>query len=45
MKFSKNVNNKKCVPKTIFYDGQKIRKICKIFDVKNGGRKSEFYNL
>jgi hypothetical protein len=29
---SKNVNNKKCAPKFVFFNGKKIRKIRMIFD-------------
>ena len=32
---SKNVNNKKCAPKLIFFNGKKMRKIPMIFDVEN----------
>ena len=32
---SKNVNNKKCAPKLIFFKEKKLRKIPKIFDLEN----------
>ena len=32
---SKNVNNKKCDPKIVFFNNKKIRKIWMIFDVEN----------
>ena len=36
MKFSKNVNNKRCAPKLIFFNEKKIlRKIRIIFDIEN----------
>ena len=36
LKLSKNVNNKKCAPKLIFFNGEKkLRKIRMIFDIEN----------
>jgi hypothetical protein len=35
MKFSKNVNNKKCAPKMVVFNEKKIRKIWIIFDIEN----------
>ena len=32
---SKNVNNKKCAPKLIFFNEKKLRKIRIIFDIEN----------
>ena len=32
---SKNVNNKKCAPKLIFFNEKKMRNIPMIFDIKN----------
>ena len=32
---SKNVNNKKCAPKLIFFNEKKLRKIRMIFDIEN----------
>ena len=34
LKFSKNVNNKKCTPKMIFFNEKKIGKIQIILDIK-----------
>ena len=31
---SKNVDNKKCAPKFVFFNGEKIRKIAMIFDIE-----------
>ena len=31
----KNVNNKNCTPKFVFFKGKKIRKIQMIFDIQN----------
>ena len=39
---SKNVNNKKCAPKLIFFDDKKMRKIRTIFDIENRLWKSNF---
>ena len=33
--FLKNVNNKNCAPKFIFFNEKKIRKIPMIFDIEN----------
>ena len=35
MMLSKNVNNKKCAPKLIFFNEKKMRKIPMIFDFEN----------
>jgi hypothetical protein len=35
LKFSKNVDNKKCAPEIIIFDEKKIRKIQIIFDIEN----------
>ena len=35
LKLSKNVNNKKCAPKLIFFNEKKLRKIRIIFDIEN----------
>ena len=35
LKFSKNVNNKKCAPKIIFFNEKNIRKIRIIFDIES----------
>ena len=32
---SKNVNNKKCAPKLVFFNEKKLRKIPIIFDIEN----------
>ena len=32
---SKNVNNKKCAPKLVFFNEKKLRKIRMIFDLEN----------
>ena len=32
---SKNVDNKKCAPKLVFFNEKKIRKIPMIFDIEN----------
>ena len=32
---SKNVNNKECAPKLVFFNEKKMRKIRKIFDIEN----------
>ena len=45
MKFSKNVNNRKCAPKIIFFYEKNFRKIQIIFDFENWLWKSEFCNL
>ena len=37
MILSKNVNNKKCAPKLLFFNEKKLRKILMIFDIKNVG--------
>ena len=42
MKFSKNVNNKECAPKIIFFDEIFVRKIRIFFDIENWLWKSEF---
>ena len=34
LKLSKNVNNKKCAPKLIFFNEKKMRKILIIFDIE-----------
>ena len=39
---SKNINNKKCSPKLIFFNGKKMRKILMIFDIENWLWKSNF---
>ena len=45
LKFSKNVNNKKCAPKLIFFNEKKLRKIRIIFDIENCLWKSEIGNF
>ena len=35
MTLSKNVNNKKCAPKFVFFNEKKIRKIWMIFDIED----------
>ena len=35
MMLSKNVNNKKCAPKLIFFNEKKLTKIWMIFDIEN----------
>ena len=45
LKFSKNVNNKKCAPKLIFFNEKKLRKIQIIFDIENWLWKSEIVNF
>ena len=35
MILSKNVNNKKCAPKFVFFNGKQMRKIPMIFDIEN----------
>jgi hypothetical protein len=35
LKFSRNVNNKKCAPKMIFFNEKKFRKIQIIFDLES----------
>ena len=35
LKFSKNVNNKRCAPKIRFFNEQFFRKIWVIFDIEN----------
>jgi hypothetical protein len=42
MILSKNVNNKKCAPKWVFFNEKTLRKIRMIFDIKNGLWKSNF---
>jgi hypothetical protein len=32
---SKNINNKKCAPKLVFFNEKKMRKIWMIFDIEN----------
>ena len=39
---SKNVNNKKCATKFVFFNGKKISKIWMIFDIDNWLWKSDF---
>ena len=35
MMLSKNVNNKKCAPKLVFFNEKKMRKVPMIFDIEN----------
>ena len=35
MILSKNVNNKKCAPKLVFFDEKKLKKIQMIFNIEN----------
>jgi hypothetical protein len=41
---SKNVNNKKCAPKLIFFNEKKFRKIRIIFDSQNFAILDNFYS-
>ena len=42
MKFSKNVNNKKCAPKIIFFNENFFRKIWIIFDIFDAFESQNF---
>ena len=35
MMLSKNINNKRCAPKLVFFNEKKSRKIRMIFDIEN----------
>ena len=45
MILSKNVNNKKCAPKLVFFYEKKLRKTQMIFDIENSFWKSNFGTL